>query len=313
MDILKPCLTVSGAMQLGMSTESIVTDLYAKKLENFVLKKILMYLLFILLLISIGGCSVIDVLSNEPKYFVGKIVDQNGDPVPDVLIKYRTITEPWFGVQMTPIGGLQAMHEEYTDRKGRFSISSHAKWMTIMSIKKKGYIYWNQDYGAEDNARIVFWKRGEPAKHLLAYPSGAVSQPQATARFQLKIYPVEMEVSWKRTGTIENMGDWSATIKIVDGGIQLVEGVYPFIAPEEGYLSEIVLGENLNSGKITGKIQKYAYIKTKDGKFGRVEIDLQPFSYLDSNTKENVQSIEVYFWINPKGSRNLLRDTGHGN
>jgi hypothetical protein len=97
--------------------------------------------------------------------------------------------------------------------------------------------------------------------------------------------------------------NWSVTLEIQNGGMQVITNMYPNEAPIDGYQSKFAFNFSANMQTWTSDFGKSFYFKSKDGKiYGRIVI----------NIKADFQPPPTYFgteiYANPAGSRNLEFD-----
>ena len=98
-------------------------------------------------------------------------------------------------------------------------------------------------------------------------------------------------------------GDWSISIAPVNGGIQEVDDLYMNQAPETGYQSSIDIDMRKGSSSYAPYLlNKRYYFKSNNGKeYGSLFIHIKPFS----NVQKEACRLNIYYKINPTGSRNL--------
>ena len=266
---------------------------------------------------GVNSCSITNMFINDPKMIEGRVVDQYGKPVPDVKVEYSKGNNPWFGVELVPIGGSVARFEEETDSKGRFYIKSYADNISGPWLEKEGYVYFPTHNNPSEDKTYVMWRRGKPANKIvwLNIP-GRVNQNE-TKRFPEYIpsyeYPIRVEVTASSAGTYKELLGWSITLGVVGGGIQLAKDIYPFEAPEGGYQDTITLSDSIeDDGVVAEKVTRYMYFRTGEGHYGYFEASISPYGYWDRNKEQYQIYTNFKYWINPDGSRNLLRDTRDG-
>jgi hypothetical protein len=94
--------------------------------------------------------------------------------------------------------------------------------------------------------------------------------------------------------------DWRASITVQDGGLLEHNLEFPFEAPAEGYIPQVVFEMPANSSDWKRSIQKSYFIRFGNpAKYGRLEIRLNGAS----------QKVLVRYAVNPNGSRSLEGQT----
>jgi hypothetical protein len=264
--------------------------------------------------------------TNVPINFWGKVVDQDRQPIAGVSVRYSYSTE--HGNVLGVAWGQQKIHknEVTTDATGIFTVSGFkGHTLTIESLIKEGYIYTSRGtqvynyYG--DNASGKFTpEAANPVVFVMMHKS--IAEPLVsyggsfgkTTRLPGNGTPVrwsiwkgqpdpngELQITFKREpAVLARVGDfatWSATVEIVGGGIIEASPDEPFYrAPSEGYISKL---EYPKVEQKRGVPARSFYVKTADGKYGRIELDL----YADDEGPTARCLIKAI--MNPSGSRIL--------
>jgi hypothetical protein len=96
--------------------------------------------------------------------------------------------------------------------------------------------------------------------------------------------------------------NWTATIKMVNGGLVEENDPYPYLAPTNGYQSAFETGMSSNTVPWSPELIRNFYITNSQGHYGRLLVDLST----DSMRPDT--GITVQTWINPSGSQNLEFD-----
>ena len=260
---------------------------------------------------------------DKPIEYYGKIIDQHGQPVPDVTIKASI---QYFG-SIVNAGFLPSNNtiERVTDEKGRFSISDESG-LTIGfdSFSKQGYTFqhvepinyrsgFTASGGAESPNIISAYKIGEAPNRLLLgearyyslVPDGRIYSLDILNRQILEGYSSgQIHVSYTYTEGSTNLkpSDWSVTLEANGGGVIETNDALMFEAPESGYAPKWTENFKMGSENWTTRLSRKFYIKALNGEiYARLEIYFRPFF---SNYKQD-NKIVVKYWLNPQGSRNL--------
>lgn len=267
--------------------------------------------------------------TNVPIKFWGRVVDQNGAPLEGVKVSYSRQTEhstlpgmPWANSKIH-------RGETATSAGGNFSITGvSGHYLTIEGFAKAGYrtpeqfapARANYDYfgsgpsgrfNADKSRPVEFVMLAERAvEPLVAHGGNFGRQVRVPAdgtpvRWNLwtgKSDPDgELQVTFKREATgAGQTGSWEAKVEVIGGGIVEAprdENVWQ--APEEGYQSA---ADYPKAEQTRGDPSRAFYIKTADGKYGRLELELF------ANDRGPTARCLVKTQMNPQlGSRSLAR------
>lgn len=261
--------------------------------------------------------------TNVPINFWGKIVDENGLPVMAVKIDYE------YSIEHGNLLGVAWSDQEtrsgqaVTDRNGLFSVlglKGHA--LGILAIKHPDYQFRGKGavsfdfYGSTASGKfvpdqqkpVVFTvvqnQRLEPLTHvkgnLRVRANGA---PERWNLWQGESDPNgELMITFKREpALLQRPGQaatWSAELQIVGGGI--IEAAWDDDvrrAPEAGYVESVLYPDREQK---QGVPYRSFYVKTADGRFGRLQIEL------DARSEGAGAPCYITSDLNPSpGSRNL--------
>jgi hypothetical protein len=99
--------------------------------------------------------------------------------------------------------------------------------------------------------------------------------------------------------------NWKATITAVNGGIveaanQRINNM--LLAPEDGYLPLLLIDMPGTRPDWSPSVTKNIYTMTRQKLYSRVEINLQ------CSPTQSTSGVQVNWWLNPSGSRNLEYD-----
>ena len=258
-----------------------------------------------------------------PIRFYGKVIDQHDQPV-----RSATVHLQWVNGQGKEGVGVS---DAKTDDKGQFSLEGVKGKGLMVWISREGYYdvshkdnqttfefanpVENDFYEPNPDKPAIFQmrKKGEvPALVVKKVKFNITGQGNSgTLDFLTgNASPTGGQLTvttWKVTITREQMQmhtafpyDWKAIVKIVDGGLLEYKDVYPFEAPESGYVPNSELSEHVINGSIGGTLDKqYYFYFGQPRKYGRMHI------ITDGDSPE----VMVDYVLNPQpGDRNLEYD-----
>jgi hypothetical protein len=238
------------------------------------------------------------------------------------------------GIRTTKlIAGLTGDSFDYpvvtTDAQGRFAITdAKGALLTVKALEKQGYeasskkinqAYWywrdpSQVFTPHSDAPEIFrmWKK-EGAEILLRKGINAplrcdgtpstfdLASGRTTGSGDLRVTLVRNPVDIKHG---QRNYDWSLTIESLGGGLIESNDEQMYLAPSEGYKSQLIVKMPANAPDWTDEKSLRLYIKLKDGKqYARAEIKA-----LVGAARETTPFYITSF-INPSGSRNLEYDS----
>jgi hypothetical protein len=234
-----------------------------------------------------------------PIRFYGKVIDQNGQPVPEARIRYG-----WNGIN----GSNERVDQ--SDAQGMFSIEDIQGKLLSVRVQKEGYHARNSGFRAFEYAAFF-----EPYFHQ-PDPNEPVVFELFKKQESVPLVRTEQQITLQKGGPAvtvaladktsiqlsllanETQPDkpWSMRVKTNSGGLQTAAAEFPVEAPTDGYASSVLLDRT--SPKPAGWSELYQggvlYVKSDQG-YGRVEIRMIAG---DAQAR-----ITMYF--NPSGSRSL--------
>lgn len=257
-----------------------------------------------------------------PINFYGKVVDENNRPVEGVEIYFT-----WTDISAKGNGETTLR----SDANGLFSLTEiKGKHLAVASVKKEGYhtslkqnhfsfeyaAFFDEHYHIPDsNNPVIFHliKKGEIEPLYFWEKFYGLSSDGTPHYFDLRKQrkivgglpqgDFVIRVVRRQTPPHGEKFDWSVAIEGVND-TKLIESEEEFMfkAPEDGYKTSYFLQKNISESDWQPDIVKKFYIKTADGKFGRWELEIRP-RYNDK------AAIDMEFYFNPSGSRNLEFDS----
>lgn len=213
-----------------------------------------------------------------------------------------------------------------TDQDGSFSlIGAFGRAVQILSIDKSGYelskkaklgysyLLSSDIYHPDANAPMLFkmWKSVGKGRLVNSAWHGKVVCDGTTHRFDLSTGRPRaggaLEITCTRVPVNlppanEKPFTYKLQISIADGGVEVTDDEFTYLAPENGYSPSFIVGQNADDPKWNRNtpIPKEYYIRTADGHFGRLRVEWDLAGQSPTRVKWDCL-------INPSGSRNLER------
>lgn len=270
--------------------------------------------------------------------FYGKVIDQHGEHIPDVKVEI-TISQRNESLASLMSGGRKIIKnnkEFFTDWDGRFSITNeYGDSLTVTSLEKDGYVendwksfafgtgrYATTAHKPDPDNPVIFqmWKELAETEPLIKKEKGHTTIFDGGEIYINLITGEEADVPSNGDVMVsafmeENAKlrpyDWSATVKVPDGGLIETEDKYLYLAPENGYKEEMSYSFNKNDwdekskdSKWSSSIEKKFYVKCLNGKVYAAIIVT-----IDSCPVPNREGyIHIDRVVNSNGSRNLQYD-----
>jgi hypothetical protein len=258
--------------------------------------------------------AMIERIFDAPIAFYGRVVDQNGDPVPDAEVGFKAADK--FNAPGT-------LYTDKSDAAGYFQIAGIKGAGLSVGVGKDGYYpvegksSANFGYGmgvdstrrpppAKDNPAIfVLHKMGntEPMTFLSGrqFDVPASGQPLTidlvTGRANGGGLRVE---SWLGDAS-KRPFDWRYQLSIPGGGLVERTGHFDFEAPEGGYQPTVEINMPATAEGWSSRMDRNYFAKLPDGRYARIKIRFYP------GPQRNFVVLESY--VNPQpGSRNLEYD-----
>ncbi len=263
--------------------------------------------------------------ANQPIQFYGKVIDQDGAPLPGVKItlSVRRTSEVLPGLT----NDSSDRFETVTDEGGRFQLTdAKGALLGVKALEKTGYeaspqsmryfwYYENEDkkYRPDANAPEVFrmWKLVGAERLVRADKFyGVVPDGRSYAIDMLNEKKIErggtgdFKVSISRPMQIIAGAkyDWSCVVEGIGGGVIETQDEFMYRAPETGYQPRYEVNVSANDPQWSDRAKRQLYLKSQDGKvYARLEVEIFA-SYQDTAV------FSVKYYANPSGSRNLEFD-----
>lgn len=268
---------------------------------------------------QIGGSkfSGLAILSASPIEFYGKVIDQDGKPLPGVEAIGGTGSTTGFMQQET------RSYSNTSDANGVFTFRGFHGDVLIIELKKDGYNFDSDRnrfrYSGIDPDKkrftpdrknpVVFqmWK-ALGAEPLISYYGRSVdiSSDGTPVLIDLEkgtkakdVGDLRISVTWGSQTPGSNLFDWSAKIEVPEGGIIESVGDVMFLAPLDGYQKSLEYHFAAQDRQM--EMKRVFYIKSRNGSvFSRAELSLQ------NQQPDSMCSVYLRVQLNPKpGSRNL--------
>lgn len=256
--------------------------------------------------------------------FWGEIIDQSGQPVPEVRVKMKVRRGNYSAA--AGVGATFDKRETLTDSEGRFElVGAEGDSLSFESISKDGYrlsARTKMGYGFGDmpaaikaDARfpivIQMWKLG-PLTELISFrtlfgfkPDGHPYTLDLLNNKKLEGENADGDLVVKLTRpsnvTPKEKFEWTLELSAIGGG--LVEGTndFMYLAPDTGYQQKVVIHMVPTEMDYASALTKDYFISSREGKvFGAVHLRIRP-------DYDGESAIFVESWMNPSGSRNLQR------
>jgi len=252
--------------------------------------------------------------SNATVLFYGLVVDDQGHPLPDVVVNWSVMRAGAFYPSLGLSTGDKGSSR--TDDTGKFSIKNSGTSLSIDSLRKEGYreaSYMNRVFGYGMSSEPHQPNQANPQQFLmLRNDSGPVYKKNIHLAFDWDGKNYEFEIGDKdiketlilipsRGEIPKNINDlkWKLILKAKNGKvIQAVEGEGP-LAPSSGYEEEIVLGQEIGPARV-GSDTALFYLKTDAGKYAELRITAYP----DRGSKAAMTAILSIRW-NSSGGRSF--------
>ena len=272
--------------------------------------------------------ALVDSVFSAPIAFYGRVIDQNGDPVPYANVGY------------TAADKFNASGSNYTgqaDEKGNFQITGVKGAALAVAVRKEGYYFVDEitDRSVLSSAATFAfgmgpdsYRRPAPSKDKPAvFVLHKMGKPEALIYIGTRSYkvskdgqPLEVKLEtggqapigqgdirferWASDKEKNQRGhfDWRFRITATEGGLIERQGEFDFEAPIGGYHENFEIDMPASLGeKWDYTANKSFFVKLSNGRFGRLNVTIQ--------AGHNTTPLLVTAYINPTpGDRNLEFD-----
>jgi hypothetical protein len=264
----------------------------------------------------------LDTLNHREIRFFGRVVDQNGAPVPGATV-YVTV------LYRSALGAGQERNIIKTEGDGSFTVSGYKGRTLDIGLSKEGYDY-EGDTGPFHYTLLVGKDaRFEPDEKN---PVKFVMWKRKGAEPMVRYYTVDVELSFDGTpqrvdllkGRVVKEGgdiviragvppggtamapngrwDWDLIFEAVDGGFVRSNRKLMSEAPAEGYLPSMNLGQRKEDKGWWGQAKGDFYIFSRGKLYSKVHL------YFTGNPHSKWGRVTLDWQTNPSGSRNLEYD-----
>jgi len=261
---------------------------------------------------------------NVPINFYGKVIDQDGNDLPNVHIRLN-VQQPYFVPATYSTEANYQKLERITDSKGYFSLENvKGASLAIESVEKEGYRLSSKTkniyaYGdapqphhpdSQNPVIIKMWKLGEKAQLITGnkfwgiVPDGRVYTMDFIRQIKLESDNASGDIRFRmmRPAQVKprEKFDWSFEIEGVQGGVIQTQDDFMYLAPETGYQSKYEFSMSTNNPSWKREMDGMQfYFQSRNGSvYGQFTVDIIP--------DYNEQSIfNVKFSANFSGSRSL--------
>jgi len=251
---------------------------------------------------------------NTPIEFYGKVVDQNGDPVPHARVEYSLLDK----FNASGSGG-----ETKADENGGIEIRGVRGAVLGVNVSKDGHYRIHKvsnqrfAYGrgpdsttkpppTKDNPAVfVLHKMGKTEPLVRTEKSALIPKDGTPINVDLmtgRLSPngnLRIE-AWTEAPVEGRKFTWRCRVTVPGGGLVERNGEFDFEAPEDGYEESVELGMTRDAEQWTSDQQRDYFVRLPDGRFARINFRMiaggNHYFILDA-------------FLNPKpGSRNLEYD-----
>ena len=249
-----------------------------------------------------------------PITFYGKVVDEKGGPISGASVS--------FSITDTSRSGGSDYYRK-SDAQGLFSLKGVRGYSVDVGVDKEGYYRGpvarrsflssggEKPLPTDPNNPAIFTlrKKGEAAALIYAGKNIRIVADGTPVEFNLKenriVTAGEGHVKvecWAGDLKVPRY-DWRCRITVPDGGLVRADPqeLFPFEAPENGYepFDQLNMPAMLGD-KWLGFVTRRYFLKLKDGNYALLNIEI--------NTKGIEPFIQMDYYLNPLGSRNLEYD-----
>jgi hypothetical protein len=263
--------------------------------------------------------------ANRPIDFFGQVIDQNGNPIPEVEVTLAVR----YTKEIGPVNIADTFDHPVlaTDRNGLFSLhGAKGAMLSVASLKKEGYEssekslrrsfwYWAEPnpYRADPTSPEVFrmWKKSGAEKLVRRGLGRGLRYDGTPTDFDLlngeNVTHSDLRVALVRNPLKIEWGqrnyEWTAIVEALDGGIMVSADEQMYEAPPDDYQPKLVIHVPAGDPNWTDEKVVSVYLKLRKGRFfGRAELRFMV------GAVQEVTPFNMTSFVNPSGSRNLEYD-----
>lgn len=247
-----------------------------------------------------------------PIQFYGKVVDENGSPVPNATVDFTCNDVSSSGT---------SNYRRTSDNNGLFSISRIRGKLLVVHVAKVGYYTSRADNAAfcyaGENVNFVP-NLARPELFHLKRIGNAEPLVYVKNNFRMSTNGDSVQISLRKGRVVEQGQadlriecwmkqspgsrnyDWRCRITVIGGGLQEFTNEFPFEAPLRGYrtMDEVDMPISLGE-KWASSIRKSYFLQLAGKDYARMNLEVVP---------AGDHFFEVESLLNPSGSRNLEFD-----
>lgn len=275
-----------------------------------------------------AASALVDKIFSSPIEFYGRVVDQNGDPVPHADVGYTAADK--FNASGSNYTG-------QTDAQGYFQITGISGAALGVAVRKAGYYFihnpsdrslptstatFGYSMGPDSYRRVpptkdkpavfVLHKMGatEPLVHVGTryYKVSKDGQPiDVNLETGREVPAGQGDVRFERWANDQKKNqrrhfDWRFRIAVPGGGLVERNGQFDFEAPEDGYEENVEIDMPASLGdKWRSTVDRSYFVKMRDGRYARFNVTIQ--------AAHDNPTFRSDAYLNPTpGSRNLEYD-----
>lgn len=258
--------------------------------------------------------SVGESMLMTPIVFYGKVVDQDGDPVPDANVGYGLLDK---------FNESGSVGKSKADSRGSFQISGVRGAVISVSVYKDGYhfiedlskgsfaygygtdVYTKPPPTKDDPAIFVLHRLGTSAR-LVKISSRQFEIPKNGGKVSINLSDAgvsnpDLVITSTVGEMVDRRYDWKYELIVPEGGIIVRSGGLKFEAPEGGFPPTFVVSHRASDADWKNGAELSFFLKVRGGRFARINARFYPRDY------RNLVVLESH--LNPEpGNRNLVDD-----
>jgi len=267
-----------------------------------------------------------------PVDFYAKVVDQNGDPVPNtnVHVFYYGREGSMIKIMMTKKNSFKEELNITTDENGAFRLSGFSATTTKITVSADGYLgvpgsemqlAWGvndanprTELGQNEGDPAIFklWSKQEKDQRLIKFNLGMkikkyIGRPLSVDLISKqsvdKGVPSDLQITFNCPKKFDKEPfDWGVSLEAVNGFIMETNDNVSFLAAELNSQSKVELESKADATEWQREVKKNYYFSSRNGKvFGFIKLSAH-LSAPDAGI------VNLDYVLNPYGSQNLEAD-----